>query len=236
MLVLYDENHVEPGQDRRLKVDVLEPGGRVSIHPVNHPSRHVWESKWVSPRPRAGRRERSAYLTGAFFVVIPTPHRICRRQHACSRVQNCRDTRLRDGYSLLFHRLVYGHPILIPHLVELVYTNHPSVRQDHCTAFKIEFSLKRKKNGAKRITGFISHSPSVNGAQSTEPMGNYREGEDDEKRSSSPIRGPAAPPRSNLPRLILYQMCTQQLERPIVFTQCVSGSGRSRYISAWDAW
>ena len=45
--------------------------------------------------------------------------------------------------------------------------------------------------------------------------GTYRKGEDDEKRSSSPIRGPAAPPRSSLPRLILYQMYTQQLEQPI---------------------
>jgi len=45
---------------------------------------------------------------------------------------------------------------------------------------------------------------------------NHGKGGNDEKRSSSLIRGPVAPPRSNLPRLNPYQTCTQQLEQPIV--------------------
>ena len=54
--------------------------------------------------------------------------------------------------------------------------------------------------------------------------------EDDENRPGSPIRGPVAPPRSNLQRLILYQKCTQQLGRPIMFIERVSGSGRLCHI------
>lgn len=40
---------------------------------------------------------------------------------------------------------------------------------------------------------------------------------EDEKLSSSPIRDPVAPPLSNLPRLNLYQRCTQQLEQPVSY-------------------
>ena len=46
-------------------------------------------------------------------------------------------------YRLLLHCLVDGHPILIPHLVELVDAHHTAICQDHSAAFKVKLPLEK---------------------------------------------------------------------------------------------
>ena len=52
---------------------------------------------------------------------------------APSRMKRRHYTSFRDGYTLLFHRLMDTRPIRIVHLVKLIDTADTAVAQDECT-------------------------------------------------------------------------------------------------------
>mmetsp|Transcript_1043 Transcript_1043/g.2254 ORF Transcript_1043/g.2254 Transcript_1043/m.2254 type:complete len:452 (+) Transcript_1043:1112-2467(+) len=55
---------------------------------------------------------------------------------------------LGDCDGLLFHHLVDGHPILLPHLIELIDTHHPTVREHHGS--RLEPAFPRLGTGGDR--------------------------------------------------------------------------------------
>ena len=105
----------------------------------------VWKSMFYAQRVSLTAMPQvplgSAYLSGTPSFIVTTPDRVSCGKYTCARVEHGRDTRFRDGDSLLLHRFVDRDTVLVAHLVELVDTDDTRVGQDHCAAFQVELPL-----------------------------------------------------------------------------------------------
>ena len=100
-IILYDAQHVKPGQNRLRQLHVL-----------------LERNRWV----------------------VSPPDRICCSNNRTSCLETCHNTSFRDGYRLLFHRLVNRRPICVVHLVELVDQAGALVSKDKRAAFQCPFT------------------------------------------------------------------------------------------------
>ena len=71
--------------------------------------------------------DRRTHFAWAAAFIVPTPDRIGCGKNARSGVKNSCDTSFRYGYGLLLHGFVYGDTVFIPHLIELIDTDHTRI-------------------------------------------------------------------------------------------------------------
>jgi hypothetical protein len=100
--------------------------------------------------PGQNRRHQVDIFRGRFHIVVASKDRIGGGQDGRPAVQHRRDSGLGDADRLLFHRLVDRHPVLGSHLVEFVDANDPTVGEDHCPAFQVEFPRRVSHHASRQ--------------------------------------------------------------------------------------
>mmetsp|Transcript_25375 Transcript_25375/g.38978 ORF Transcript_25375/g.38978 Transcript_25375/m.38978 type:complete len:274 (+) Transcript_25375:950-1771(+) len=76
------------------------------------------------------------------ILLNPTPtiilsiNRVGSRQHRTPRIQTSMQPRLGNSHSLLLHSLMDSNTIILRHLIKLIHTHQPSIRQHHRPSLK----------------------------------------------------------------------------------------------------
>jgi len=79
-------------------------------------------------------------FSGVLQVIVSSEKRICCGKNRGSWVENCSNTSLSDGDSLLLHCLMNSNSILWSHFIKLIDAYNTTVCKDHSSSFKLEIT------------------------------------------------------------------------------------------------